>query len=140
MIGTGYFYTGISITYGYAGDKMYGWSLRLQFLDAGFANDDVTANKVSTEGVLSTRYVLRDENGFSGLEAGVKVIMEDARKMGIRTFAEQREDSFIRSEFYVCTEEEEESSAGIPEEQLDIVRKLAQELNFEIIGIPKQKK
>lgn len=60
-----------------------GWSAHTEFVDGGFMNDDADTDAVSTEGVLRTRYAVRDGEARKGLSAAIDAIIADAQRMGI---------------------------------------------------------
>lgn len=70
MIGERYWSTGIVLRYGYAGGGRYGWAAYLDFLDAGFCQDE------STQGRLRTRY-------YVPLELAIDMLHKDATQLAI---------------------------------------------------------
>lgn len=84
MIGSGYWSTGITVEYRYAGQGDYGWAAKVAYLDDGFVDDNPGARNISTEGTLHTRYAVRDcTDGTSALAAVIDVIKADAERLGI---------------------------------------------------------
>ena len=59
------------------------WGGSVDYLDDGFTDDDADAGKVSTEGVLRTRYMVADGKVASGLRVVVDVLLADAARLGI---------------------------------------------------------
>lgn len=85
MIGNGYWSTGITVEYRYAGAGDYGWEAEVAYLDDGFVDDVPGTSVISTEGKLRTRYAVRDTaDGASSLGAVIDVIKADAERLGIR--------------------------------------------------------
>ena len=78
MIGTNYWATGITVRH-HEGK----WSATVEYLDAGFADDNADAQRVSTEGNLHTRYFLRDGEHASALTVAIDVVKADAERLGI---------------------------------------------------------
>lgn len=136
MIGNDYYFTGINLQYGYSGNNKYGWGAILDFQDSGFANDQVAAGIVSTEGSIRTRYALRDENGVSGAQVALESILNDAAKMGIKSFNEFRPEIGIKVTIFVSVQDAEDPSMtyyDIPKADLVLIRKLAAQLDFNLI-------
>jgi len=86
MIGNGYWTTGITVKYGYSGSGRYGWAAEVAFYDNGFCDDDTDAGTISTQGILRTRYFVREGSGpdADGLTAAVDAMKADAERLGIR--------------------------------------------------------
>lgn len=93
-----YWSTGITVTWSprartINGQAHPGWKASAAFLDDGFANDDVAAGKISTQGHLETRYFVTDTDipsthlrpgeNLSGLTAAVDALITDAERLGI---------------------------------------------------------
>lgn len=74
---------GLMMRYNYAGNGQYGWSAKTTFIDGGFASDDASENRVSTEGELRTRYYVTDSNGVSGARAAAQTLLNDLKRLGI---------------------------------------------------------
>lgn len=55
----------------------------MNYLDDGFANDDPDAGRISTEGHLHTRYVVRDGEQIDALTAAIDTVKADAERLGI---------------------------------------------------------
>ena len=78
MIGTAYWSTGITLTH------LDGrWSATLNYLDDGFCDDDTDAGRISTQGTLHTRYLVRDGRHVDALTAVVDALKVDAERLGI---------------------------------------------------------
>lgn len=107
MIGSKYFHTGITFTFGYAGNSQHGWKATAGFFDSGFANDNSDAYEISTEGKLSTRYAVKDGSNVSGIRVAAQVILEDLERFGIESMAEGSKAFFIDVEnsIYVTDED-----------------------------------
>ncbi len=60
------------------------WGAHLDFLDDGFAADDMTAGRISTEGRLHTRYPVEAPEGVNALAVVLDTLIADAAKLGIR--------------------------------------------------------
>ena len=84
MIGNGYWATGITVLWQYSGSGDYGWSARVEYLDGGFCNDDADKGQVSTEGILHTRYAVRDGKTADALTVVIDTIKADAERLGVR--------------------------------------------------------
>lgn len=81
---TGYWSTGITVRWfperpGHA----EAWGGHLDYLDDGFLNDEPAAGRISTEGVLRTRYPVEDEDGVNVLAVVLDALIADAAKLGI---------------------------------------------------------
>jgi hypothetical protein len=74
-----YWTTGISLRWD--GSR---WGGRIDYYDDGFCDDDPDGGRVSTEGVLRTRYMVRDGKESSALRAVVDTLIGDAQRLGIR--------------------------------------------------------
>jgi hypothetical protein len=61
-----------------------GWRAEAAFYDDGFADDDACAGQVATEGVLCTRYAVRDGRIRSGLSIAIDTVRADAERLGIQ--------------------------------------------------------
>jgi len=83
MIGERYWSTGIAVAYAYAGGGDMGWAAQIDYNDNGFCNDDADAGVISTEGILRTRYSVRDGAEKDALTAVIDVIRADAERLGI---------------------------------------------------------
>lgn len=79
-----YWATGITVRYGYKGAGQFGWGASLNFYDDGFVSDSTGDQLISTEGELRTRYMVGDDDKFSGLSVAVNVLLSDAENLGIR--------------------------------------------------------
>lgn len=87
-----YWSTGITITWApfaerINGEPYGGWHAKLDYSDDGFADNDIDAGKVSTEGALYTRYPVRDAKIRSGLSVAVDTLLADAKRLGIEFIA-----------------------------------------------------
>ena len=85
MIGNGYWATGITVKHGYSGMNLHGWAANVDFYDSGFCDDNPDAAAISTQGILSTRYFVRegDSPDTDGLAAAVDAVKRDAERLGI---------------------------------------------------------
>lgn len=83
MIGNGYWAVGITVVHAYAGGGDSGWGATVEYLDDGFCDDDADMGRVSTQGVLSTRYRLREGREADALTTVIDVIKADAERLGI---------------------------------------------------------
>jgi hypothetical protein len=80
MIGDNYVYTGVLATHRPFQENRYHWSLRIEFIDAGWVDTDkAELGAVSTEGKLECRYAVDDD----GLATKLRVLVEDAQRLGI---------------------------------------------------------
>lgn len=122
MIGENYFHTGVTFTYGYAGNNKNGWSAKASFTDAGFCNDDVSLDRISTEGNLRTRYSVRDSNGVSGIRVAAKIMLNDLARMGIMVFPDFKM-------FFIDIEESLHAST----EDINSLKEFAEEVGYEVI-------
>ncbi len=128
MIGNKYFATGIEVKYGYAGNGQNGWSASVKFYDQGFADDNASEGRVSTEGILSTRYYVPNENGSSGLEAAIKALLIDMAKIYVYINPNQ--------EFVIYFTQGEHGEADeIPSEEIETLRSLSEKLGLKTIGL-----
>ncbi|GAA2623943.1 hypothetical protein GCM10010399_64100 [Dactylosporangium fulvum] len=59
------------------------WAAGIDFLDDGFADDDPDTGRISTEGKLHTRYMVKDGQQAAALTAAIDVIVADAERLGI---------------------------------------------------------
>lgn len=75
---TGYWSTGITVKH-----HNGRWAASVDFLDAGFCNDDPDARQVSTQGTLHTRYFVRDGETVDGLTVAIDTMKRDAERLGI---------------------------------------------------------
>ena len=136
MIGPNHAFAGIGVRYTYAGtnsyaQETYGWSAELDYFDKGFNNDDVTSGAISTEGTLRTRYAVRDLDGFSGLLAVINAVLTDAKRFGI----EESRSEGLKPSIWVSSHEDDNADLPeIPNEDIEILRDIARELDFELIG------
>ena len=86
--GHGYWATGITVCWQpgssvRGGVRHDGWTARAEFFDGGFCDDDADLHRVSTEGVLHTRYAVPDGDTVTGLRAAIDTIVADAQRLGI---------------------------------------------------------
>jgi hypothetical protein len=134
MIGKDYYFTGINLQYGYAGGSKNGWSATLDFHDGGFANDNVAAGIVSTEGTIRTRYPLRDENGVSGVQVALQSILQDAGRLGISEISTLHSDG-LKTVIFVSVFNKNEAPfyEDVPASDLALIAALAKDLDFEVI-------
>lgn len=84
-----YWAAGITLSWlAYAGSikgvNHSGWGGTIAFCDeGGVNNDDTDGRQVSTEGTLSTRYMVRDSETTSGLKVVIDTLLTDAAQLGI---------------------------------------------------------
>lgn len=78
MIGPRYIATGITIEH-----RDGAWAASANYIDGGFANDDTDARRISTEGTLHTRYLVRDGAKLDALTVIIDVLQADAKHLGI---------------------------------------------------------
>jgi hypothetical protein len=132
MIGSGYWFNSIVVTYGYAGSGNYGWSAKAGFYDEGFANDFLAGSSLSTQGELTTRYVTANKPGVDK-EASVEVvlaILADLTTMGIKQFEVFSPETSMKTTIIVMAQED----GPVPDEDsLVPLRELAQSLNLDIM-------
>ena len=85
MIGSGYWATGITVRYGYSGMNLYGWAATVEFYDDGFCSDDTDRSTISTEGMLRTRYYVREgtHTDAAALATAIDTVKADAEWLGI---------------------------------------------------------
>ena len=85
MIGERYWSTGITVEWRYASSGLNGWTAKAEFYDGGWAGDDDPANgRIVTEGVLRTRYPVRDADGSTAtLSPVIDAVKADAERLGI---------------------------------------------------------
>jgi hypothetical protein len=76
MIGDGYWSTGITVHWGYAGGQRWGWAAGLDFYDDGFCDPD------ATQGRLATRYFVVTLDDPLG--RAIDLLKADAERLGIR--------------------------------------------------------
>lgn len=68
------------------------WYGKVEYYDDGFMNDDLDQGRISTEGVLGTRYgVGENHDPWRALEVVVDVLIKDAESLGIQ-FTSTRDD------------------------------------------------
>jgi hypothetical protein len=132
MIGSGYWFNSIVVTYGYAGNGNYGWSAKAGFYDGGFANNALAASSLSTQGELTTRYVTANEPGVDK-EASVEVVLAifaDLTTMGIKQFEVFAPETSMKTTIIVMVQE----GSPTPDEDLLVpLRELARSLNLDIM-------
>jgi hypothetical protein len=121
MIGNGYYSTGITVEYRYAGGDDYGWAASLDYLDGGFCNDVPGTSVISTEGTLCTRYAVRDRDAGSSLAAVIDVLKADAECMGI---------TWREPAIYYRSDGEDPDHHPMPEGGWDMLRDQAQRLGW----------
>jgi len=79
-----YWATGITVEYRYAGSGEYGWTAKVEYFDDGFCDDIPGTATISTQGILKTRYAVRDcEDGTSSLSSVIDAIKADVERLGI---------------------------------------------------------
>ena len=134
MIGKNYYFVGLNLQYGYSGRGENGWSATLDFHDGGFANDNVAAGIVSTEGTLRTRYSLRDSNGVSGVQVALESILRDASSLGISKISALHPEG-MKAVIFVSVFNERKAPlyADVPASDLALIASLAKELDFEVV-------
>jgi hypothetical protein len=123
MIGNKYFHTGITFTFGYAGNNQHGWRATAGFFDVGFANDDTDAYQVSTEGKLSTRYAVKDGVNVSGIQAAAQIMLEDLERFGIESMSGDNKAFFI----------DVDNSTYVTDEDIDTLRAFGKEKGYIVI-------
>lgn len=79
MIGERYWSIGIVLTY----DRK-NWGGEVEFYDNGFVDDDADAGRISTEGILRSRYYIADGDHASALTVVIDVLKADAERLGIQ--------------------------------------------------------
>lgn len=84
MIGDGYWSTGITVVWRYAGGGDYGWAASADYYDDGFCDDSADERRVSTEGTLRTRYAVREGKTQDALTVVIDTMLADAKRLGIR--------------------------------------------------------
>lgn len=60
------------------------WGAELKFYDDGFNSDDLAAGRISTQGTLQTRYMVRDAKDLSALPTVINTLYFDAERLGIQ--------------------------------------------------------
>jgi hypothetical protein len=116
MIGQGYWATGITVDY----VEDLGWGVSADFYDGGFADDNPAEGRVSTEGVLRSRYRVGD------LTAAVKVLEADVERLGI-PFRNSGGGPALYAEF-------PEDKSGWPRDWVEQVEAAAAAVGFEPVG------
>jgi hypothetical protein len=120
VIGNGYWSNGITIRYRSGGS----WGGQLEYTDAGnYAPIDRVTRKVSTEGKLHTRYVLRDGAHLDALTVVVDTLLADAARLGI-----------AMREPHIHLDEEEHSDEPEGWEALAVAQ--CQRLGWELLPYP----
>lgn len=74
-----YWATGITVR----ADGQGRWGGRVDFFDDGFADDDPDAGRIATQGMLETRYMVRDGDNTAALRAVVDTLIADAGRIGV---------------------------------------------------------
>jgi hypothetical protein len=75
-----YWTTGINVSYD---SYRKAWAAGIDYLDDGFADDETDTGRISTEGKLHTRYMVKDGLQTAALAAVIDVIVADAARLGI---------------------------------------------------------
>lgn len=110
MIGTDYWSPGITLEPIFHDGKLE-WKLKLEFLDAGWCDED------STEGVLTTRYYCTD------LSRAIQVLIQDAEKLGIE----------LRNPHLYMRGDGEHSDIKYPHDWKEIMRSESERLGWKCI-------
>jgi hypothetical protein len=122
MIGKRYWSTGISLRY--SNDRGAAWSGSLDFFDDGFANDDLAADRISTQGQLRTRYFVHVPGQHSEVVAAVTdTLRRDAETLGIE----------FRDPYLYAEGDGEDPNNPLPDGWVDMFEEQADQLGW---GMP----
>lgn len=136
MIGSGYVYNQIGLRYFGSDAAHAGWTASAPFVDFGFASDNVDAREVSTEGELTTRYIVDDaSDGTSGAVIAAQTIMADLARMNIERLTNARTALFVSNGEDAEMGREGTPVSEISDEDVEALRAFAHANNFDLYGL-----
>lgn len=137
MIGSGYVYNQIGLRFfGTDFSREPGWSASSPFQDYGFSNDDVDNRSISTEGEITTRYIVpRASDGTSGAVIAAQNIMEDLARLGITRLTNVRTALFVSNGEDAELGREGTPVTEISAEDIEALREFASANNFDLYGV-----
>lgn len=109
------------------------WSGEVAYYDDGFANDEPDSGRISTEGVLRTRYKVGSGEPLAPLGAVVRVLIKDAVRLGIRF----ERPGFDRPFLYLAGGSESDPDNPLPKGWQEMLAIVASRYEWDTYEAPK---